>query len=313
MQSPAARSYTRLAIAIVVAAVLLSAALYATAGRTPKTTTSVATTTTETIIDLGSITTATGSGTATAATSSSPSSSLSVTSSTTTTGNAAAVTTTLQTQSTGPTANGSAAGWDSGLAVNATLNSPQVLGIVRSAYDYGVIGISSSPSDPSLISVLVNVTATQSVTGNWTTGYTVTDSGLTILNVTLRFTEPSTYSLLSVRATPLPDRTESLTFTPQQQEVIRVALSNGTVRGFMADYGVGSYYVPGVSQSPMANGTYGGDYYLSFSHIDGNKAISAYVNSAITQVVQASEAFNGGQVCYYPSGLCFDDPWNQTQ
>ena len=234
-----------------------------------------------------------------------------ITSTTSYNGNLAEVTTTTS-PSGGPPGGGAQTGWDSGLVVNTTLYSPGVLSYVKSAYDYGVIGISSPADNPNLVNVIVNITGIQSVVGNWTTGYVITYSGLRILNVTVEFTKPSSYSVVSVNLTSLPNRTESINFTPQQQEVIRVALSNSTVRSFMADRGVASYYVPGVMQFPIANGTFGGDYYLSFSLINGVKGIGIYVNSNITAVVEATEASSGGEVCYYPSALCFTDPWNST-
>ncbi|MGD0395290.1 MAG: hypothetical protein ABSB26_00070 [Nitrososphaerales archaeon] len=204
------------------------------------------------------------------------------------------------------------AGWGPGQLINATLNSPEVQSYIKTAYSYEVFRESASTGDPDLVMVIINVTGSQRVTGNWTSGYTVSYTGIRTLNVTVRFTAPSAFSIAGVGVASFPDRNESIaSYSPQQQQVIGVVLSNDTVRSDMTDYGLSPFYVENVTIFPIGNGTYGGDYFALVSQVNGPRFMGMWVNAGITSVVNSYEDSAIYQMCYYPGG-CFTSPWNST-
>jgi len=210
------------------------------------------------------------------------------------------------------TTEGSPPQWDAGLAVNLTLYSPVVLSLIRNAYSYAVdccTSSSSSLNGESSIYMTIYVTESQGVSGNWTSGYLVTDSGIETINVTARFTEPASYQLASVNATALPERSYSITYTPLQQEIIGAALANSTVNGYIISDGLSPYYIGNVTAFYAGNATYGGDYFLTFLQADGPRFIGVFVNSTTMQVVRVYEDSMAASMCYYPSGVCFSSPW----
>ncbi len=204
-----------------------------------------------------------------------------------------------------------AQGWGPGDLINATLNSPEVQSYIKTAYSYDIIQESASTSDPNLAVVIINVTGSQTVTGNWTSGYFVSYTGIRTLNVTVQFTAPSTFSVAAVSAASFPSRNESITYTSQQQQVIGVALSNDTVQSYMASYGVSPFYVEAVTTFPIANGTYGGDYFALISQVNGPRFMGVFVNTGITAVVNVYEDSTTMYFCY-SSTACFTSPWDFT-
>ena len=204
------------------------------------------------------------------------------------------------------------AGWDPGQLINATLNSPEVQSYIKTAYSYEIFRESASTGDPNLVTVIINVTGSQRVTGNWTSGYTVSYTGIRTLNVTVRFTAPSTFSIAGVGVVSFPDRSESIvSYSSQQQQVIGVVLSNDTVRSDMTNYGLSPFYVENVTVFPIGNETYGGDYFALVSQVNGPRFMGVWVNAGITAVVNSYEDSTTAQWCYYPGG-CFTSPWNST-
>ena len=169
----------------------------------------------------------------------------------------------------------------------------------------------SDPYGGDLITVLLNVTGSQSVIGNWSTGYTVSYTGIRALNATVEFIAPSTYDIIAVGVTNLPNQTQSIAFSPQQKQVIQVALSNSTVGELM---GQSSYYVDSVMEFPLANGTYAGDYFLQLYQLNGTKNIGVFVNGASTAVVDAYTDTRITTICYGSSvpDTCFTSPWDAT-
>ena len=197
-------------------------------------------------------------------------------------------------------------GWTQGGVASLVLTSPEVLSYVKPAYTYD-LNIVQDPFAANLANALINVTETQSVSGNWTgSGYEVTYSGI-MLNATVQFTSPSSYQLVSVGVTNLPNKTYSISYNSQQQHIIQVALSNSTVDSLVSNFT--KYYVNEVS-GLVGNGT--GFYYVSIPQVDGPKAVSVSVNAAMTAVISATSGYNGGGVCFYNPYFCYTVPWNST-
>ena len=193
-----------------------------------------------------------------------------------------------------------------GGVASLVLTSPEVLSYVEPAYTYD-LSIVQDPFAANLANALINVTETQSVSGNWTGGYQVTYSGIMMLNATVQFTAPDSYQLISVGVTNLPNKTYSISYNSQQQHIIQVALSNSTVESLVSNFS--KYYVNEVS-GLVGNGT--GIYYVSIPQVDGPKAVSVSVNAAITDVVSAGYGYNEGGVCFYSPYFCYTVPWNST-
>lgn len=196
-------------------------------------------------------------------------------------------------------------GWTQGGVARLVLTSPNVLSYVKPAYSYD-LNIVQDTFATNLANALINVTESQSVSGNWTDGYQVTYSGL-MLNATVQLTPSDSYQLISLEVTNLPNKTYSIGYNSQQQHIIQVALSNSTVDSLVSNFT--KYYVNEVS-GLVGNGT--DFYYLSISQVDGPKAVSVYVNAAMTAVISATSGYNGGGVCFYNPYFCYTVPWNST-
>ncbi len=201
--------------------------------------------------------------------------------------------------------------WNYGMLANLTLNSPKVLPYIESAYSY-VVSMYPDHYGPNLMTVIIDVNGSQSVVGNYTTGYTITYSGIKVLNATVQFITPSSYFLAGVGVTNLPNQTESVSFSSQEQHIVQVALSNSTVQKLMG--ATSSYYVEYIDQFPIQNGTYGGDYFVFLFQINGTRTIGIFVNPGITAVVNAYADTRIITFCYGPltPGACFTSPWNAT-
>ena len=204
----------------------------------------------------------------------------------------------------------SAASWDYAQVANLTLNSPNVQSFIKDAYSYSV-SIYSDHFAPNLITVLINVNGSQSVVGNYTTGYKITFSGIKVLNATVQFTPPNSYIMAAIGVTNIPNQTESASFSPQQQHVIQVALSNSTVQNLMGKF---PYYVEYIDQFPSQNGTFAGDYFVFMFQVNGTRTVGIYVNPGINAVVDAYAGTRVSTICFGSSNplTCFTSPWNST-
>lgn len=216
------------------------------------------------------------------------------------------ITTTTFTSTATSTHTATQQGWTQGGVASLVLTSPEVLSYVKPAYTYD-LNIVQDPFATNLANALINITETQSVSGNWTGGYQVTYSGIIMLNATVQFAAPNNYQLISVGVTNLPNKTYSINYTSQQQRIIQVALSNSTVESLVSN--LSAYYVNEVS-GLVGNGT--GFYYVSIPQVDGPKAVVVYVNAAMTAVTSANYDYNEGGVCFYSPNFCYSVPWNST-
>ena len=203
-----------------------------------------------------------------------------------------------------------AAGMDYGQIANATMYSPQVQAYVKTAYSYDIAGISPDPDNPNIASVIVNVTGAQTVTGNWTTGYVISYSGIRMLNVTVQLMSPSAYEVTKVGVTTLAGYNESVEFSEQQQRVIQVALSSTAVRNLM---GPSPFYVKSVTPFPVTNGTYAGDYFALLYQLNGTRIVGVFVNPSATAVVDAYADSRIATMCWgATASICFTSPWDAT-
>ena len=168
-----------------------------------------------------------------------------------------------------------------GLIADACLSSPSVQQYIEYAYSYNFGNVTSS-GNLSILFVPVNILTAQEVSGDWTTGYKITFTGIEMLNVTIEVTNSSDYSVIGVTVTNLPDQTQSVSYNTQQQRIIQVAFSNSTVEQLTQNH----YYAESVSQIPsMLNETYAGDYSVLLYETNGIQTIDVLVNSSITNVV----------------------------
>lgn len=205
--------------------------------------------------------------------------------------------------------------WFPGEAVNLTLYSPVVQSYVVSAYSYAVPSIGSLPNDSNLVAVTVTVLGSQSVSGNWTTGYVVSYAGNESLNAVVRFSQPSSYTLSSLTVVNYTVSSQNIQFDAQQQQFIQVALTNSTVRTWMGALPV---YVASVGTTAGFNGTYKGDYRVELNQVNGPNQIVVFVNGAGTSVVGLYQASMTQSMCFALGGeggaapnqqVCFESPW----
>ena len=208
--------------------------------------------------------------------------------------------------------------WEPGQVVGLVLNSSTVQLYISSAYSYDIVGVVPTASNPDLIAVTVNITGTQSVSGNYSTGYTVTYTGIETLKAEVQFTAPSSYALDNVAVTALPDMSQTISYNTTQLQVIQVALSNSTVKGLI---GTQTFYVQSVTPV-LPNGTYTGDYFAFLSQINGIKEIGVFVNGGMTAVVNSYTDSRTETTCWTLGTIegtpataqeeCFTSPWNST-
>lgn len=214
------------------------------------------------------------------------------------------------------TANGA---WEPGQVVTLVLESSVVQSYIGSAYSYNVGNVAPSPTNPNLLTVTVNVTGKQSVSGNWNTGYEVSYTGLRTLIAEVQFAAPSTYTLQDVAVTVLPSVNQSITYDTDQQQVIQVAFSNDTVKGLM---GTAAFYAESVTTVPIQNGTYAGDFFVFMYQVNGTRQIGVFVNGGMTAVLDSYTASRTETMCWTlgtPEGVpapanevCFSSPWSGT-
>jgi len=177
--------------------------------------------------------------------------------------------------------------FDEEMALGTFLNSSEVESYLRGAFAYNWEYASRDSCTSWLPPIVkVNVTGFQSVTGNWSTGYLVTYGNGTLL----RGEVSSSYEVVNFTAAKLPDLTQSISFAPQQQQVIALALSNSTVRSYLAgtDYFAASIYPP----APSGNQTVSNRYVLYFDQVNGGAVVGVFVNSGVTQVVGVFKGYD---------------------
>jgi hypothetical protein len=212
--------------------------------------------------------------------------------------------------------------WYPGKVVSLVIDSPEVQSYVVSAYSY-YIQTPPAPDDSNLAAVKVTVTGNQSVSGNWTTGYTISYAGNESLYGLVRFSQPvnytyTHYTLVNVTLTKYPVENQSIMFDAQQQRVIQVALTNSSVKALMKG---NLFYVNSVAITPGFNGTYAGDYIVSLQQVNGAEGIGVFVNAGATTVVASNEASEAQSMCFQTGTnygvpvsdqpeVCFTSPWS---
>src|SRR5271154_4967105 len=96
-------------------------------------------------------------------------------------------------------------GFPSAHLKNATLDSRAVLAFIKTAYEYHIVYFGHSKANSNVMYAVLNVTGSQVVTGNWTSGYSVSYVGDKLLNVTVLQVVASHYEVTHVSAYALPD------------------------------------------------------------------------------------------------------------
>jgi hypothetical protein len=132
--------------------------------------------------------------------------------------------------------------------------------------------------------------------------------------VTVRLTPPSTYEVTNIGVTTLANHNESVAFSPQQRQVIQVALSSSAVAQLT---GRSPYYMESVTSFPITNGTYAGDYLALLYQLNGTRIVGVFVNTSATAVVYAYADTRVQSTCFgtevegaSPSSVeCFASPW----
>jgi len=188
----------------------------------------------------------------------------------------------------------------------ATLESAQVQAFIKSAYEYHLVYFGRQIGGPNVTHAVLNVTGTQVVTGNWTTGYRVSYVANALLNVTVQHPVPSTYEVTQISVYPLPDRNASVTFTTQQVQAIQTALSDPKVKALMSQP---PYFVQ--SAKPFSNGTINNAYFVQLYQIDGTGFVGAFVNQSFTSVLSSYASYRISGACL-ADGTVITDPWNAS-
>jgi hypothetical protein len=203
-----------------------------------------------------------------------------------------------------------APGFNDTEAAMLLLNSTEVTSYLKSAYSY-TLSVVPDPFSSDISFWLFNVTETQNVSGNWSgSGYTIIYGGIMTLNATVQFSQPNNYQLIAVGVTNYPNAVQTISYSPQQQQVISVAVSNNTVQSYMRP---SQFYVTSVTQLPMGNESFAGDYLVNMNLVNNESAvIQVYVNPSITAVVSASyeAGFGSGECFGGTSDACFNSPWS---
>lgn len=189
---------------------------------------------------------------------------------------------------------------------NATLDTPQVLPYIKTAYEYHLVYFAHSQANWDVMYAVLNVTGSQVVTGNYTTGYQVSYVGNRLLNVTFLRVAFQHFDVTHVSAYTLPDRNESMAYTPQQVQAIGVALSDANVTSLTAG---SPYYVEFVGSS--GNATSATNYVVQLYQVNGTKIVGAFVNLSLDSVVNSFTQLRGSGVCW-PGGIVITDPWGET-
>ena len=197
-------------------------------------------------------------------------------------------------------------GFPSAFVRNATLDTPQVLPFIKTAFEYHLVYFAHSPANQGVMYAVLNVTGSQVVNGNYTSGYRVSYLGNKLLNVTFLQVTFQHFDVVHVSAYALPDRDESVAYTPQQVRAIHLALSDTNVTSLMVD---SPYFVefagsPGSATTPA-------NYVVQLYQVDGTKIVGAFVNPGLDTVVGYFSQQRGSGECW-PGGVVVTDPWGET-
>jgi hypothetical protein len=197
-------------------------------------------------------------------------------------------------------------GFPSAFVRNATLDTRQVLPFVKTAYEYHLVYFAHSKANWNVMYAVLNVTGSQVVTGNYTTGYRVSYVGNKLLNVTVFKVVYQHYDVVHVSAYALPDRNASVAYTPQQIRMVDVALSDANVTSLMSG---SPYYVEFVGSS--GNGTTAATDIVQLYQVNGAKIVGAFVNPSLGSVVTSFTQLRGSGECW-PGGIVVTDPWGEA-
>jgi len=203
---------------------------------------------------------------------------------------------------------------------NGTLDSPQVQAFIKNAYEYHIVYFKQKFGDPSRAQVILNVTGTQVVGGNWSTGYQISYADNSVLNVTVAQVAPSSYEVSRLSVYNLPDRNTSLGFTAQQQKVIGAAASDAKAEQLMAG---GPYYVVWVSPfegndefvGPQCPGYNGNStvvvqsYDVQFNQVNGYLNVQVYVDGNFNVLSRTMSNQPYRSLTGYGNGVVITDPW----
>lgn len=201
-----------------------------------------------------------------------------------------------------------ATNYDYGGIANLTLYSSQVLPYINHAYSYQ-LSIYPSQFGHGLLYAIINVNESLNVEGNYTTGYKLTWAGVLVLNATIQYTAPDSYSIMAFGVSNLSDQVQNLTFTQTEQHVIQVALANTTVKQMMNN---SQYYVEYITPAPVSNGTFNNDYFVLFFQGNGTRIVGVYVNQEVSAAVNAYIDTRAYTMCFGSENVCFTSPWNST-
>jgi len=194
-------------------------------------------------------------------------------------------------------------GFPSGQVAYATLESAPTHDYIRTAYGYQLLYFGTSVNDPRVTYAVLNVTGSQEVAGNWTTGYEVSYTGNRLLNVTLLQLSSSSYEVIHFSDYPLPDRNQSVSYSPDEVQAIDVALSDPQITSYMSGL---QYYAE--HSAPIQNATVNG-YYVQFFQVDGPGTVGAFVNQGLTAVTSSHFQLRVSGQCW-PDGYFIADPWS---
>jgi hypothetical protein len=170
---------------------------------------------------------------------------------------------------------------DEGKVLGTVLNSSQVTKFTKTSFSYNWWYESRESCTGELPPIVqVNITGSQSVSGNWTSQYLVTYSNNTLITAEVAFS----YQITSLNVTKLPDMPQGpISYTPQQEQVIQVALTNSTVRQMTSGI---TYFVPYFYHfGSCCNQTYPNDYYVVLAQVNGPLSWGVYLNSNANQVI----------------------------
>lgn len=193
-------------------------------------------------------------------------------------------------------------GWSDMVIQNATLASKQVLPLIKTAYDYHLVYLDNSTRLAGVMYAVLNVTGSQQVTGNWTSGYSISYSGNRLLNITVLHVIGSVYQVSHVSSYPLPSRNTSLAYSAQQEQAIQVALANSTVTSLM---GTKPYY---VELAAPTGGPSGPTFVVQFYQVDGPGTIGAFIDVGLDKVTGSFTLQRVTGDCS-ATGMVITDPW----
>jgi hypothetical protein len=197
-------------------------------------------------------------------------------------------------------------GFPSPFVRNATLDTRQVLSYIKTAYEYHLVYFAHSAANSNVMYAVLNVTGSQAVSGNYSSGYHVSYVGNKLLNVTFLKVTFHDFDVMHVSAYPLPDRNGSLSYTPQQAQAISLALPDSNVTSLMAGQ---PYFAKFVG--PTGNATATGDYLVQLYQVDGTGIVGDFVDLGLDSVVSSFSQQRGSGECF-PGGIVVTDPWGET-